>query len=65
MLWLNVFSDGGALLETVPQGDASMPVQLPAGAEGVIVGLLTSDEVAAALARLFLAGATAGERAVR
>ena len=65
MLWLNIFADGGSLMETVPQGDASMPVQLPDETAEVIAGLLTSDEVAAALARLFLAGATAGERAVR
>jgi hypothetical protein len=42
-----------------------MAVHLPADAEPVIAGLLTSDEVAAALARLFLAGAAADERAVR
>ena len=64
MLFLNAFNDGGSLRETIPQGDASMPVQLPADAEAVIAGLLTSDDVAAALARLFRAGATAGERAV-
>ena len=28
-LFLNCFRDGGALLETQPQGDASTPVQLP------------------------------------
>ena len=65
MLYVNFFSEGGALLETVPQSDASMPVNLPEDTAAVIAGLLTSDEVAAALARLFLAGATAGERAVR
>ena len=42
-----------------------MPLQLPADPEAVIAGLLTGDEVAAALTRLFLAGATASERAVR
>ncbi len=62
MLYVNFFSESGALLETAPLGDASMPVQLPANAKAVIAGLLTSDEIAAALARLFLGGATAGCR---
>jgi hypothetical protein len=29
MLHVNLFSDGGALLEREPQGDASVPVNLP------------------------------------
>ena len=42
-----------------------MPVKLPPADEDVLLELLTSPEASAALARLFLAGATAGERAVR
>lgn len=56
--------DGRALLETEPQGDASIPVDL-VGHEGALAGLLATPEVSAALARLYLAGATAGERAAR
>jgi hypothetical protein len=53
------------LLETSPQGDASYPVNLPPADAAALAALLSSPEAAAALARLFLAGATAGERAVR
>jgi hypothetical protein len=65
MLFCNMFTDGGALLETSPQGDASYPVALPPADAVVLAGLLASPEASAALARLFLAGTTAGERAVR
>jgi hypothetical protein len=65
MLYVNLFADGGALLELHPQGDASIPVPLPDGAAETVRELLTSERASAALARLFLAGATAGERAVR
>src|SRR5262249_7700985 len=65
LLFVNLFADGGALLETGPQGDASYPVQLPPVHAEPIRQLLTSDGASAALARLFLAGAGAGERAVR
>ncbi len=64
MLYVNLFSGGGALLEREPQGDASCPVDLPEH-EAALTELLTTPEASAALARLFLAGATAGERAVR
>jgi hypothetical protein len=63
MLWLNCFRDGDALVETEPQGDASYPLHLPDS--GILAELLTTPEVSAALARLFLAGVTAGERAAR
>ncbi len=65
MLYVILFADGGALLEMNPQGDASYPVTLPPEDAAVLAGLLSSPEASAALARLFLAGATAGERAVR
>jgi hypothetical protein len=65
MLFCNLFTDGGALLETNPQGDASYPVNLPPADAAVLAALLASPEASAALARLFLAAATAGERAVR
>lgn len=63
MLFLNFFSEGGALLETAPQGDASMPVSLTGEDAAIVAGLLSSPEASAALARLYLAGAAAGERA--
>jgi hypothetical protein len=65
MLHVNCFKDGGALLEAEPQGDAWIPVNLLAADEAVLAGLISSLEVSGALARLFLAGVTAGERAVR
>lgn len=64
MLWINLFRDSGALLEPEPQGDASVPVDLP-DHEEVLVGLIATSEASAALARLFLAGATVGERGAR
>jgi len=56
MLYVNLLSEGGILLELQPQGDASVPVQLSsADAE-----LLTSSETSVSLAKLFLAaGSTA------
>jgi len=65
MLYCNLFTDGGALLETQPQGDASIPVKLPDADTDLVARLIVSPEASAALARLFLAGVTAGERAVR
>lgn len=64
MLYLNLFADGGALLECEPQGDASFPIDL-SGHEHLVAELLTTPEAAAALARLYLAGVVAGERAAR
>lgn len=57
--------EGGALLETQPQGDTSVPLQLPDDQAELLAGLLVSPEASAALADLYLAGVTAGERAVR
>jgi hypothetical protein len=65
MLYANSFKDGGTLLEREPQGDASIPINIPAADEVVLAGLIGRPEASAALAWLFLAGATAGERAVR
>lgn len=64
MLYCNVFLEGGALLEREPQGDASVPVKLP-GYEEALAELIGSPETSEALARLFFAGVTAGERAAR
>jgi hypothetical protein len=61
LLYVNLFADGGALLEANPQGDASYPVNLRPEDAAVLAGLLSSLEASAALARLFLAGATAGK----
>jgi hypothetical protein len=65
LLYVNLFADGGALLEPRPQGDASAPVRPPDDHAEAIRHLLASEKASAALARLFLAGATAGEWAVR
>jgi hypothetical protein len=65
MHYVNWFADGTALLEREPQGDANVPVSLPARHEKMLVTLIDSPETSEALAALFLAGATAGERAVR
>jgi hypothetical protein len=64
MLYCNLFSEGGALLEREPQGDASVPINLP-DHEEALADLIGSPETSEALACLFLAGVTAGERAVR
>ncbi len=65
MLYLNQFKNEGALLETSPQGDASTPVHLPPEQADLLSKLIVSPELSAALARLFLAGVTVGERSVR
>jgi hypothetical protein len=65
MLWINCFKDSPPLLERDPQGDSSMAVNLPETDEEVVAALIDTPETSAALARLFMAGATAGERAVR
>jgi hypothetical protein len=65
MLFVNLFADGGALVETVPQGETSVPLNLPEETAAALAALLKCDRVSAALARLFLAGVTAGERSVR
>ncbi len=64
-LYVNLFRDGSALLECQPQGDASIPVPLPENHAGELAELLATAEVSAALARLFLAGVTTGERNAR
>lgn len=56
MLFVNVFADGGVLLECEPQGDASIPVRLSQIDAEALAELLTTPEVSSALARLFLAG---------
>jgi len=66
MLYLNLFRSGGALVETQPNGDESVELRLPGQAGKTLAGLveLESFRISEALAALFLAGATAGERAV-
>jgi hypothetical protein len=65
MLYINLFSEGGALLELGPQGDASVPVFLPAADSELIVGLLTTAEASAVLAKLYLAGVPSGNRIMK
>ena len=59
--------DGGVTFEGVPNGERSVPVTLDERAGKAITALISLDslEVAYALARVYLAGASAGERAVR
>lgn len=65
MLYVNLFPDSDALLETVPQGEASIPLKLSEEAAEALVEMVKCDRASAALAQLFLAGRTAGERSVR
>jgi hypothetical protein len=65
LLYVNCFRDGGALLEAHPQGDAHTAVNLPDADAELLARLIDTPELSAALAKLFLAGVTAGERAVR
>jgi hypothetical protein len=68
MLYLNVFPDG-VLVEFVPNGDRSTPIRLDERAEACAREMLSRSpaavEISYSLARVFLAGAQAGERAVR
>jgi hypothetical protein len=59
--------DIGATFETGPNGERSVPVTLDERAANAITALLSlaSLEVAYSLARVYLAGASAGERSVR
>jgi hypothetical protein len=54
-LFINLFADGGALLESDPQGDASVCVLLPQEQAEALTELLVSAEASAALTRLVLA----------
>ena len=56
MLHLNWFADGTALLETAPQGDRSIPVEVDARTRSALLGLLSDEQASAALAQLFIAG---------
>lgn len=62
MLFLNIFPDDPPLLETVPQGEVSVPVELAAEVEAELVRLLKCDRRSAALAQLVLAGVKLKER---
>ena len=64
--YCNVFSDG-AIFDTAPQGDASQTVKVDDRAAKTLQSLMQieSFELAHCLAQVFLAGASAGERAVR
>jgi hypothetical protein len=59
--------DGGATFEAGPNGERSVPVTLDERAAKAISALLALEslEVAYSLARVYLAGVSAGERAVR
>jgi hypothetical protein len=62
------FHDGGGVtFEGGPNGERSVAVKLDGRAEKAVSALLALDslEVAAALGQVYLAGASAGERAVR
>ena len=66
-LYLCFFTEGGAYLSDTPDGDTNQPIELEAQAGEMLTHLLglQSFVAAQALASLYLAGATAGERAVR
>lgn len=66
MLHVNVYPYGVVLLEEEPAGERSLPIELNERAEKFLSALLAleSFEVAESLAKLVLAGATAGEQAV-
>ncbi len=59
--------DGGATFEAGPNGERSVPVVLDERAARAISALLALEslEVAYSLGRVYLAGASAGERAAR
>lgn len=65
MLYVNLFRDGSALLECQPQGDASIPVHLPDNHLAELLALLNAPETSVAMAALFRAGVTVGERQSR
>jgi hypothetical protein len=62
-LHVNLFRDSPALLELQPQGDARIALDLPAETAEQLLALAGTPEASAALAALFLAGVTVGERA--
>jgi hypothetical protein len=66
-LYLCLFREGGAYLSQTPDGDSNQPVGLDPEAGETLSHLLglQSFPAAKALASLYLAGAAAGERAVR
>jgi len=66
-LYLCMFQDGGAYLSETPDGDSNQPIELEAQAGAMLSHLLglQSFVAAQALASLYLAGVTTGERAVR
>jgi hypothetical protein len=66
MFWVNLYSDG-ATFETDRASEACQPVSLSERSSRCLSALcrLESFEVSSALAELFLAGVTAGERAAR
>jgi hypothetical protein len=65
VLWVKCFRDGGALLMREQYGDSLAAVRLPDADEEALAGLHDTPKASAAMARLFVAGAMAGERAVR
>jgi hypothetical protein len=68
MAFFICFHDGGGVtFEAAPNGERSVPVNLDARAAKTVAALLALDslEVAATLGAVYMAGASAGERAVR
>jgi hypothetical protein len=65
MLYINLFKDGGILLEDVPAGDQSVSIKLGEREMKCLNSLLAleSYEVAQALGSLFAAGVQAAHRA--
>ena len=66
MFFVNLFREG-AVFETEAQGDASQPVKVDEDAAKTLTAILEleSFQIAHMLAQVYLAGVTAGERAVR
>lgn len=66
-LYLCLFRDGGSYLSTEPDGDANEPIELETQACELLAHLLglQSFVAAQALASLYLAGITRGERGLR
>lgn len=63
-MYVNLFPDGGALVETTPQA-TPVPLQLPAPLADTLARLLRDDDQASAVvAVVFLAGVRCGERSL-
>jgi hypothetical protein len=67
MIYICFFRDGGCLIDTEPNGDRCVPIELKGQASRTLAALLEleSFRLSEALAALYLDGVRAGERAVR